>query len=324
MPPGESGCGGTSPTCAPMGSRVTRATRRTSCHDAEVTPEPPHQPPRTAFVLGGGGLLGAAEVGMLRALIEAGVQPDLVIGTSIGAANGALVADDPTTDGLDRLEALWSDADEGPFSGSWLERAQTVTRTAWRTRTALYGPEALHALVERHLSVTLIEDLRVPFMCCAASIERAAEHWFTAGPIVPAVLASSAVPGLFPAYGSTASTSSTAASSTRSRWTAPARLGAERVFVLQVGRIEQPLSPATNPLEVGLVAFEVARRARFTASLARTQAELEVHVLPTGGTAPRYNERASLDYRDTCRIPARIAAARNASTAYLADRGITG
>lgn len=69
--------------------------------------------PRTAFVLGGGGLLGAAEVGMLRALLESGVVPDLVIGSSIGAANGALVAEDPTLEGLARLEALWSDADEG-------------------------------------------------------------------------------------------------------------------------------------------------------------------------------------------------------------------
>jgi NTE family protein len=285
-----------------------------------------HDPrrPRTAFVLGGGGLLGAAEVGMLRALLEAGVVPDLVIGTSIGAANGALIADDPTEAGLARLEALWSDADEGPFSGSWLERAQTVTRTALRTRTALYGPEALHELVERHLTVELIEDLTVPFMCCAASVERAAEHWFTSGPIVPAVLASSAVPGLFPAYEIDGEHFIDGGIVNSIPLDRARKSGAERVFVLQVGRIEQPLAPATNPLEVGLVAFEVARRARFTAALARAQTELEVHVLPTGGTAPRYNERATLGYRDTSKIPQRIALARNASAAYLADHGITG
>ena len=52
----------------------------------------------TAFVLGGGGVLGAAEVGMLQALAEAGIRPDLVVGTSVGAINGALVAADPTFD----------------------------------------------------------------------------------------------------------------------------------------------------------------------------------------------------------------------------------
>src|SRR5258708_7666865 len=50
---------------------------------------------QTAFVLGGGGILGAHEVGMLRALSEAGIRPDVVVGTSVGAINGALVAADP-------------------------------------------------------------------------------------------------------------------------------------------------------------------------------------------------------------------------------------
>src|SRR5690349_24565476 len=50
---------------------------------------------KTAFVLGGGGVLGAHEVGMLRALAEAGITPDVIVGTSVGAINGAFVAADP-------------------------------------------------------------------------------------------------------------------------------------------------------------------------------------------------------------------------------------
>jgi NTE family protein len=279
--------------------------------------------PRTAFVLGGGGVLGAAEVGMLRALLEAGVTPDLVIGTSIGAANGAVVAEDPTLAGLERLEALWASADEGPFSGTWYERAGSVARTALRTRTALYGHEALEHLLSRHLRTRLIEDLAVPFMCCAASVQKAAEHWFTSGPIIPAVLASSAVPGLFPAYEIDGEHFIDGGIVNSIPLDRARKSGAERVFVLQVGRIEQPLEPATNPLEVGLVAFEIARRARFAAALKRSQGELEVHVLPSGGAAPRYNDKASMGYSDTSLIPQRIALARNASTAYLQDRGIT-
>ena len=67
-------------------------------------------PGRTAFVLGGGGLLGAVEVGMLRALFEAGVHPDVVLGTSVGALNGALVAVDPGEGVVDRLLGLWESA----------------------------------------------------------------------------------------------------------------------------------------------------------------------------------------------------------------------
>ena len=57
----------------------------------------------TAFVLGGGGMLGSAEVGMLRALFEHGIHPDLIVGTSVGAINGAFIAADPTADAVDRL-----------------------------------------------------------------------------------------------------------------------------------------------------------------------------------------------------------------------------
>jgi hypothetical protein len=60
----------------------------------------------TAFVLGGGGLLGAHEVGMLRALSEVGIQPDLVVGTSVGAINGAFIAADPSG-AAGRLIRLW-------------------------------------------------------------------------------------------------------------------------------------------------------------------------------------------------------------------------
>ena len=63
-----------------------------------------------AFVLGGGGVLGAHEVGMLRALAERGVQPDVILGTSVGAINGAFFAADPTLAGVERLTELWRTA----------------------------------------------------------------------------------------------------------------------------------------------------------------------------------------------------------------------
>src|SRR5680860_251882 len=80
-----------------------------------------------AFVLGGGGVLGANEVGMLRALLEAGIVPDVILGTSIGAVNGAVLASDPTTASVERLTELWTSADEaGIFSGGMLSRLGTL------------------------------------------------------------------------------------------------------------------------------------------------------------------------------------------------------
>ena len=89
-----------------------------------------------AFVLGGGGVQGAAEVGMLLALAEADLRPDLIIGTSIGAINGALFAADPSTKGAARLERFWRElGTESVFGSGLFEQMKTLARG----RTHLHG-----------------------------------------------------------------------------------------------------------------------------------------------------------------------------------------
>ena len=149
---------------------------------------------RSAIVLGGGGVFGATQVGMLRALLESGFEPDLVIGTSVGALNGAAIAANPTTAGVDVLADLWGSlGEEGLFTETVLARASTLARY----RTHLYSPAPLRKLLASHLPATF-EDLTIPFQCVAASIERAVAHWFSAGSLTDAVMASCAVPGLLP------------------------------------------------------------------------------------------------------------------------------
>src|SRR3954471_13862704 len=105
-----------------------------------ASPGLPSGQDRTAFVLGGGGVLGAAEVGMLQALFEHDVRPDLVVGTSVGAINGALVAADPTPGAVDRLRGVWEElASQRIFAGSVLARLGTLART----RTHLHPREPL-------------------------------------------------------------------------------------------------------------------------------------------------------------------------------------
>jgi NTE family protein len=112
-----------------------------------------------AFVLGGGGLLGAAEVGMARALLEAGVRPDLVCGTSIGAINGAAIAADPTPDGAKRLLGIWDAlADDGVLDGSLIRRVAEVMRR----RTSLHDNDSLRRLLRDRLPAHF-EDLAVPY-----------------------------------------------------------------------------------------------------------------------------------------------------------------
>src|SRR5918911_5057812 len=77
-----------------------------------------------AFVLGGGGLLGAHEVGMLAALADQGIEPDVVLGTSIGAVNGAVYAAEPGRAGVERLRKMWQES-EPLWSGGALQRLTT-------------------------------------------------------------------------------------------------------------------------------------------------------------------------------------------------------
>jgi NTE family protein len=268
----------------------------------------------TAFVLGGGGVLGAVQVGMLRALLDAGVLPDLVLGTSVGAINGAVLAACPTSEVTDRLEALWRSPEAAEvFAAGPVARLRELARS----RTAMHSAAPLRRALAAQLGDRRIEDLPVPFRCCAASIEDAAEHWFDRGPVVDAVLASSAVPGLLPPVridGRHYLDGGLVDSIPLGR---AVELGVRRVFVLQVGRIEQRLDPPRNPWEVAAVAFEIARRHRFARDMGAVPDGVEVHVLPAGEAAPRWNSREALRYRNVSGVGRRIDGAYRASVDYL-------
>ena len=267
---------------------------------------------RTAFVLGGGGLLGAVEVGMLQALFERDVRPDLVLGTSVGALNGLVVAADPTSAAVDRLLDLWSSV--GESNEVYSDRTWRQVRRAVRTGTHIHSSKPLRERLDQEFGDLTFDQLAVPFQCCAASIERAAEHWFHTGPLVDAIVASAAVPGLLP----------------------PARvgdehyldggivnsipvgravgLGADRIFVLQVGRVDRPLKAPRKPWEVARVSFEIARRHRFVREMAELPDGVVAHVLPAAGSA---RDDSPTAYRDTSQVAPRIQAAYDASQTYL-------
>jgi NTE family protein len=270
---------------------------------------------RTAFVLGGGGLLGAAEAGMARALLEAGVVPDLVLGTSIGAINGAALAADPTPSAANRLVEMWAGlAADDVLGGSLLGRIGELLRT----RTSLHSNSSLRRLLREYLPERF-DDLGVPFQCVAASIERSQEHWFSDGPLIDPVLASAALPGVFPAVeidGEHYLDGGLVNSIPISR---AVQLGADVVWVLHVGRIEEPLSAPRFPWEVGFVAFEVARRHRFHTDLAHLPDGVTVHVLPTGLGDRHSSTWSNLRYRDRSRIGDRTDLAYRATLDYVAQ-----
>jgi NTE family protein len=261
--------------------------------------------------------MGAYEVGMLRALMECGIEPDLVVGNSVGALNGAAIAADPALSTVDRLEEVWMSLDKtGIFAGSVFAGAANLVRS----RTALHSNRPLRALIEQLLPAKRFEDLKVPFQCVAASIERAAEHWFSEGSLVDAILASAAVPGILPAIAIDGEHFIDGGVVNSIPIARAVELGGKVIFVLHVGRIERPLSPPKNPWQVAMVAFEIARRHRFARDMASLPNGVVAHVLPTGEREPpRYDSLAQLRYRDFRSAARRIQLAHRATAAYLSE-----
>ena len=265
----------------------------------------------TAYVLGGGGLLGSSEVGMVRALAEHGIRPDVVLGTSIGAMNGAFIAADPGVEGAERLAAVWEAVvREGVFLDNPMRQAARVAKY----RTHLLSNAPLRHVIERYLPVSRFEELEVAFQCVAACIEDSSGRWFTDGDLTDAVVASCSVPGLFPPvkiddrhYLDGGLVHSIPIGRALA-------LGATRIFVLQVGRVEQPLKVPTKPWEVATVAFEIGRRHRFVHEMESVPDDVALHVLPSGAAS---SPNVSIGLARIAKMKERMDAAHAASDAYL-------
>lgn len=151
--------------------------------------------PVTAFVFAGGGSLGAVQVGMLHELVANGLQPDFVVGSSAGAINAAYFAGAPDAAGVNRLGQLWSRIrrrDIMPLSVRGLLAMLT------RRQAALISVEGIHRLLERHLLYGDIGRALLRLHIVATDHQLGSEVVLSAGPVIEAVMASAAIPGIFP------------------------------------------------------------------------------------------------------------------------------
>ena len=150
---------------------------------------------RTAFVLAGGGSLGAVQVGMLKALVRHGLVPDLVVGASVGAINGAYFAAEPNRDGIARLEDIWKRLDgKDVFPLSPVNSLLSLLGK----RDHFVTSAGLRALLEAELPLLRLEDARVPCHVVATDVLSGAEVVFSSGHAITALLASAAIPAVFP------------------------------------------------------------------------------------------------------------------------------
>ncbi len=143
----------------------------------------------------GGGARGAAQAGALTGLLEAGVVPDMILAISAGAWNGSYLAVDPTPERARELESLWLATTSRDIVGQW---PWNPALHIVRRRLSLYPSDGMRRVASRYIAGLDFADLRVPLRIVASDLIAGREHIFSSGPVLPAVIASSSVPGIFP------------------------------------------------------------------------------------------------------------------------------
>src|SRR5258708_26518314 len=147
--------------------------------------------PKTAFVFAGGGSFGAIQVGMLHSLTAHGIAADMVVGSSVGALNGAFYAGDPTLEGVQRLAAIWRGLTRHDvFPMSW----RTVLSFLWR-RDFLIPHDGIRKLVDDHIPLRNLPDAKLPVHLVTTDIVSGDSVVLSEGSTAEAIVASTAIPG---------------------------------------------------------------------------------------------------------------------------------
>ena len=230
---------------------------------------------QVAFVLSGGASLGSIQVGMLRALFEAGIHPDFLVGTSVGAINAAWVAGWPGLAGVDKLEEIWLGLRrENVFPLGWAAASGLLGRT-----NHLVSNGALRALLERHMPYERLESAQLPVHVVTSELKSGRAAIISSGPAVPAILASCAIPGIFPPVTIGKRELVDGGVANHTSIDAAVRLGADRIYVLPISYpwlYEEP----TSALGMALQALARMVALRLESEVAAYKDAAEIIVIP--------------------------------------------
>jgi NTE family protein len=211
------------------------------------------------FVCSGGGNLGAAQVGMLRALVDGGVIPSALVGCSVGALNAAFVAVDPSAERMQTLEEIWRSIGPGDvFAGS----RRSMATHLLRRDPHLYEPDGLRGLIERFVPLEDLSDTAVPLHVVTTDLEAGVSTWWTAGTPAEVLAASACLPGVFPPVRLAGRLHVDGGVLNPVPVGRAIDLGARTVWVLDVSADRSgPLPDHPSALDVLLASFAAARRA---------------------------------------------------------------
>jgi NTE family protein len=234
-------------------------------------------PSKTAFVLSGGSSLGAIQVGMIQALMEAGIKPDFLLGTSVGAINATWLATQPDLEGAHRLAEIWSG----------LRRQDVFPLNPWAGARGLLGRSnhvisnsGLRTILEKNLRIQRLEETAVPVHVITTDLKSGRAVVLSSGPAIPALLASTAIPGVFPPVTIGRRDLVDGGVANHTPIAAAIELGATRVVVLPIGYPWVRNQP-TNALGMALHALARFVEQRLEAEARAYRQAAEILMLPT-------------------------------------------
>ena len=236
----------------------------------------PH--PTTAFVLSGGASLGGVQVGMLRALYERDIAPDLIVGTSAGALNGAYIATRPqATETADELADVWRHLRRGQV---FPVNPLTGLLGFLGARDHLVPASGLRRLIERHVECELLEQMPIPLHVVAVDVTSGEELRLSAGPTLDAVLASAAIPAVLPPVPWDGRALMDGGVANNTPISHAIELGAERIYVLPTGHACSLDEPPASALAMALHAISLLTHRRLIDDIERHRADARLIVLP--------------------------------------------
>jgi NTE family protein len=270
--------------------------------------------PETAFVLGGGGNLGAIQVGQLQALAERGIVPDVVVGCSVGALNASAVAGNPTSEEINRLVGLWSTLTRNDIFPS-----SRMARGPWlfvRNGMSAYSNDGLRRVIDGWLRFRTFEEATVPLWIVATSMQTGLEHWFHSGDVQQALLASTALPGFFPPVQIDGESFIDGGVVNNVPVSKAIELGCKNIFVLDVGNHIRERRTPQRPYEVLMHAVAIARAHRYRVDLDHVPEGVNIYPMPAiDSRGLKYD-----DFRQSKRL---IDIAYRTASAFLAHPALT-
>ncbi|MGW4047305.1 patatin-like phospholipase family protein [Streptomyces sp. NPDC004721] len=298
----------------------------------------------TAFVLSGGGSLGAAQVGMLRAMTAHGIRPDLVVGTSVGSLNAAYFAARPDAQGVEELARVWlqvGEHDVYPLESSEMLHGLLrrlpgrplrgmaaasgavnyifpinpllIVRAAAGRVNHVFSNHRFQDFLENVLPLSRIEDADLDLRILTADACDGRGVLLSRGPAISALLASTAVPGFYPPVEIDGLHLIDGAVANGTTLDHAIELGADEVYILAPGlSCHLPALPPTV-LAMAIHAYNLLEEQRMAASIAKARPHVKLYVLPS----PSPVEILPIDFRQVAQL---LEAATDSTNLWL-DNG---